>query len=184
MNSAEAWGVLTKLVKDSTTVAAAAESAQMTGAESIRTFVLAGNATFTLVSKKTGARFTYRVRMKKTEGVPYIPGPWFVQVLTGPNNEQDFEFLGTVFAPTPIKDLQRAAPDYHVFRHGKKSRVAETAPSAKAFAWFFEKVFRTQVLPETCDFYHEGRCGRCGRKLTVPESIASGLGPECASRAA
>jgi hypothetical protein len=29
--------------------------------------------------------------------------------------------------------------------------------------------------------WHEGRCGRCGRKLTVPESIESGFGPECAS---
>jgi len=27
--------------------------------------------------------------------------------------------------------------------------------------------------------FHEGACGRCGRTLTVPESIASGFGPEC-----
>ena len=29
------------------------------------------------------------------------------------------------------------------------------------------------------DGWHEGRCGRCGRKLTVPESIEAGYGPEC-----
>ena len=30
------------------------------------------------------------------------------------------------------------------------------------------------------EVWHEGRCGRCNRALTVPESIASGIGPECA----
>jgi hypothetical protein len=32
--------------------------------------------------------------------------------------------------------------------------------------------------------HHEGRCGRCGRTLTVPESIESGIGPECAKKMA
>jgi hypothetical protein len=27
--------------------------------------------------------------------------------------------------------------------------------------------------------WHEGSCARCGKKLTVPESIESGFGPEC-----
>ncbi len=29
---------------------------------------------------------------------------------------------------------------------------------------------------------YEGRCSRCGRKLTVPASIHHGLGPECAGK--
>jgi len=32
--------------------------------------------------------------------------------------------------------------------------------------------------------HHEGKCGRCGRKLTVPLSIETGIGPECASKMA
>lgn len=28
-------------------------------------------------------------------------------------------------------------------------------------------------------FHHVGKCGRCGRKLTTPKSIETGLGPEC-----
>lgn len=27
--------------------------------------------------------------------------------------------------------------------------------------------------------HHAGKCGRCGRKLTTPKSIETGLGPEC-----
>jgi hypothetical protein len=34
------------------------------------------------------------------------------------------------------------------------------------------------------ELWHEGRCGKCGRALTVPESIESGLGPVCESREA
>jgi hypothetical protein len=136
---------------------------QMTEVQAIEAFVTAGNATFTLLSSKTGQRFTFLVRKKEESEV----GPWFVSVLTGPNNSEDFEFLGTIFSPD-------------AFRHGKKSRVSTDAPSAKAFAWFWGQLAKS-VLPSVCSFYHEGRCGRCGRKLTTPESVQRGLGPVCAS---
>lgn len=40
------------------------------------------------------------------------------------------------------------------------------------------------VYPSTvsCFAGTEGACGRCGRKLTVPGSIASGIGPTCAEK--
>ena len=37
-------------------------------------------------------------------------------------------------------------------------------------------------MPLTLTVFHDGKCGRCGRKLTVPESIQSGLGPVCAGQ--
>lgn len=123
-------------------------------------FALAGNATFTIVSKKTGTRFTYRVRQAETGGAH------FVSVLTGADNESDYAFLGTIFP--------------RGFFHGKKSRIGADAPSAKAFAWFWRHVVQGKV--DGCEVWHEGKCGRCGRKLTVPESIETGLGPECAGR--
>jgi Family of unknown function (DUF6011) len=137
--------------------------AQMTEAQKIATFILAGNATFTIASQKTGARFTFRVRAKDKEN----PSFWFVAVLTGNDNENDYEYLGT---------LGNGA-----YRHGKKSRIAPDAGSAKAFAWFW-KMLQGGELPAVCEFFHAGKCGRCGRTLTVPESVASGLGPECATR--
>lgn len=33
------------------------------------------------------------------------------------------------------------------------------------------------------EFLEANRCGRCGRKLTDPESIVRGIGPECAEMA-
>ncbi len=34
-------------------------------------------------------------------------------------------------------------------------------------------------MPEQLEVWHEGCCGKCGRKLTDAESIARGIGPEC-----
>jgi len=34
-----------------------------------------------------------------------------------------------------------------------------------------------------CTILREGRCIRCNRKLTHPDSILSGIGPECALKA-
>lgn len=126
-----------------------------------RTFILAGNATFTIRSEKTGARFTYRVRASEDGAVH------FVALLNGPDNEGDFQYIGYV---------RRG-----VFFHGNKSRINREAPSVKAFAWAFSKI-QAGVIPDTLGVWHEGRCGRCGRKLTVPESIEAGIGPECATR--
>ena len=126
-----------------------------------RQFILAGNARVTLVSKKSGARFTYRVRR------PSPDKPWFVSVLTGSDNESDYSFLGTVFG------------DGH-FKLSAKSKIGASAPSAVAWAWFAKVLVHPMPnLPDSIEVHHEGRCGRCGQALTVPESIESGFGPEC-----
>lgn len=128
-------------------------------------FALAGKAKFTLVSKATGTRFTFRVS-EAPDGTA-----WFVSLLTGPDNEADFAYIGL------IRDGQ--------FRWTKKSRVSQDAPSWRAFSWFFLMVTQgnEEALLRGIEFWHEGQCCRCGRTLTVPESIASGIGPECARKA-
>lgn len=139
--------------------------------EAAREFALAGSARLTLVSARTGVRFTYRLRAKG--GPENLLGPWFVGVLTGPDNESHFEFLGTVF-------LQETE-----YRHGRRSRIGSEAPSAVAFRWFWGLLLGLHgpgqdALPDSLEVWHEGRCGRCGRALTVPQSIERGIGPECA----
>lgn len=137
---------------------------QMKSAADVKAFALAGNATLTLVSKKTGTRFTFKIRK------PDANKPHFVSLLNGPSNEDDFQFLGSIF-------------NENEYRHGSRSRLVFDAPSAVAFRWFWSAM-RRDLLPEQLEVWHEGRCGRCGRKLTVPESIENGLGPECAKRRA
>jgi hypothetical protein len=124
-----------------------------------KTLALAGNATFTITSKRTGTRFTYKIRKPKPET------PHFVKVLSGPNNEEDFRFLGTIF-------------DGKVFRTSPKSGISPQAPSVIAFNWLWNHI--DNIPADKVVVHHEGRCCRCGRKLTVPSSIDSNIGPECA----
>lgn len=142
-------------------------ASQLSDSTIARTFILAGNARVTLVSEKTGARFTYRVRASKSREGDERPPVHFVALLSGPDNDADYQFLGTVFADG-------------TFRVSAKSRIGADAPSAKAFAYAWAHLSRGQ-LPPQCEVWHEGRCGKCGRTLTVPESIATGLGPVCAN---
>lgn len=128
-------------------------------AETALAFILAGNARFTVTSKKSGKRFTFKVRR------PSDDKPWFVSVLTGPDNEGDYTFFGTIFSD-------------RTFRHGRRTSISPQAPSAVAFTWLWAHLAKDN-LPEQIDIHHEGRCGRCGRTLTVPASIESGFGPEC-----
>lgn len=133
---------------------------QLADVDAARTFMFAGKAYLTLVSKATGTRFTYRVSTKED-------APFFVGVLSGPDNTHDYTYLG--FVPQGGAELVA----------GKKGRP--DAPSYKAFAWFLQAL-QAGVMPTQLEVWHEGLCGRCGRALTVPESIAAGLGPDCASK--
>jgi len=138
---------------------------RLTDAANAKAFALAGNATLTLVSVKTGTRFTYKVRLSD-DGQAH-----FVNLLNGPDNENDYRYLG------------RIARD--IFWQGRKTPragdVLASAPSSQAFAWAWKAIVQDR-LPDTLEIWHEGACGRCGRKLTVPASIASGFGPECAGK--
>ena len=128
----------------------------------ILSFMFAGNALFTIKNVLTGNRFTFKIEKHKTEDI------FFASFLSGSNNECDYTFIGTIF-------------DKKTYRHGKKSTVSVTVQSVRSFVWFFEKV-KTNSLPECIKVYHEGRCCRCGRTLTTPESIEKGIGPECAKK--
>ena len=143
---------------------------QIADASSALAFVLAGNATFTVVSKKTEARFTFKCK-RADEDDSRPMRPWFVSLLRGPDNESDYTYLGLV----------RESWNGLRYEHGRKSKVSPDAPSARAASWLIGNVLRGQ-LPESCELWHDGRCGRCGRALTVPESVASGFGPECIKR--
>jgi hypothetical protein len=139
-------------------------------------FALAGAATFTIVSHKTETRFTYRVQAPAfdLQGEPLDKGAArlrFVSVLTGPDS--NYTYLGLI----------KLRPSGWTYEHGVKSRIRDDAPSARAFAWLWRAV-ASRAVPTVVDVYHEGKCGRCGRPLTVPSSIVSGFGPDCLGKVA
>lgn len=142
------------------------QSHQMTDPAAVKTFIMAGNATVTLVSKNTGRRFTYKVNTPKRMD-PARP-VWFVNLLTGPDNTSNYSMFGYMNNSTP-------------FSYWGRSSIAPTALSVKAWNYAWARIVNG-VIPPDLEVWHEGRCCRCGRKLTVPESVASGIGPECAGK--
>jgi len=127
-------------------------------AEAAMSFLQAGKAIITIKSLKTETRFTYRIRESKDGRV------FFVGLLTGADNESTYSYIGI------IRD--------GLFRWTSKSKISADAPGVKAFAWTYYQLSKA-ALPDTVEVWHNGRCGRCGKTLTVPESIQSGYGPEC-----
>jgi hypothetical protein len=138
--------------------------ARLNGAEQSVRFMLAGDAHVTIVSIRTGTRFTYRVAAPKQGPSAAVR---FVSVLTSPDT---YTFLGTIF----IQQQNR-------FAHSMKSPIGPDAPSVKAFAWVWRHL-STGIMPAQIEMWHEGKCGRCGRRLTTPTSIATGMGPECSKK--
>jgi len=130
------------------------------------TFTTGGNATITARSTATGNRFTFKVStpMNRATGKRQDTAKRFVSVMTGSDNESDYTYLGMLG------------------EDGKFAATRATSPSLglqfKAFDWVWAQISNGK-MPASLELWHEGRCGRCGRKLTVPESIESGFGPEC-----
>ena len=153
----------------------------------VRTYIFAGNSRFTLVSRKTGVRFTYRVKVKKEdlERLRQFAGEFteadvtfFVSLLRGPDNTSDYAYMG-VLRRGPMRFFLTEA-----------SRVKRTTDSVTALLWFLDAMDNNRDVlvgsaPKNLarlEVWHEGRCGRCGRVLTVPKSVMDGMGPECAGR--
>lgn len=137
--------------------------AELKGREAFERFALAGRAVFTIRSKETGTRFTYRVRAAS----PADRNCFFVDYLGGADNENDWRFIGSLL---PRRNA-------YAFFHSRKAKASADTPVVVAFGWTWSHPDSSKL-----EVWHEGRCGRCGRRLTVPESIASGLGPECATK--
>lgn len=152
---------------------------ELSSVEAVARFALAGQALLTLENEKTGARYTYRLERARAreEGQDEGARPIFVSVLVDSDNtsRRSYRYVGLVWTNGP-------RPTY---RHGgAKAKIGADAPSARGAEWLLGRIASGQAIPAPMRLWHEGRCGRCGRTLTVPSSIASGLGPVCAERGA
>lgn len=137
--------------------------------EVARQFITAGNAYVTAQSGKDGSHRTFRVSKAK-EGEKL-----FVSFLNGPDNWTNYQYLGCLDPETGRVFLTRGS---------RAKGFTDETPSVKVVRWVFSYVWAEVDLPEGYKLFHEGKCGRCGRKLTVPASVARGLGPECAGKVA
>lgn len=140
---------------------------QIVGRDKIRAYLFGGNATFTIVSKSTGRRFTYRVKSApKDRGQNWSTNNqnrdlYFVSVLTGGDNNSSYTYMGEVRRT----HNSVSGHTYH-YTHGRRSSLNPGADSVGAFIWFLNRIEQDKPTDQF-EFWHEGKCGRCGRKLTV-----------------
>ncbi len=135
----------------------------------VQTYITAGNATITLRSNISGKRYTYRIKaMERNDGtVAALPErSYFISLLTGPDNDGDFTYIGIL---TPQLNM-RLTP---------KSKLPQESSPVQAFRFLLLCISKGE-MPGAFEVWHAGKCGRCGRKLTVPESVERGIGPDCA----
>lgn len=131
-----------------------------------KSFLFGGKAIFTIVSTKTNKRFTFKVnKLKdkdKNEDVPF-----FVSYLNGSDNETSYQFIGTIF-------------NRKNYKHSIKSKTKKDSQINKTIDWLIDVLNNNDKTRfEKIEFWHEGKCAKCGRKLTDPVSIKTGKGPIC-----
>lgn len=188
----------------------------LNGLDTIKAFMMAGRAIFTIRNIETGNRITYRVVAGENDCHE-------VFVFTGTENSDRghysplgtlrdgrFYYRGLLAATLELKEvaiedgdgwlkdfagscLRRIQANYtlsekqdRVLRKNLNRCKVNVSPieyedmRQKAFRWLWVQLTKGNELPDKVEVWHEGRCGACGRRLTVPESIAQGLGPVCA----
>ena len=128
----------------------------------ILAYLISGNATVTLKSLKTSTHLTFKVSAPYANNKrQHDSAMRFVKVL---HSGDEWSYIG--FLNTAANQMVA----------GKKGKPNST--SFKALAWLLNGISAGAAL-DAIEVWHEGACGRCGRKLTDPTSIARGIGPEC-----
>lgn len=126
-----------------------------------RNFIFAGRSIFTLENQTTGNYITFKVKQMKKEGKP-IAHMYVIECKALGDRSYGFELLG--FLNMQAKEFRRRKnPDF---------------VGTKTWIWLLQNLESLERF-ETLSIYHEGKCCKCGMPLTVPESIESGIGPEC-----
>ena len=113
------------------------------------------------VETESGHR-TFQVKTQKTDA-KFAPGQRILSVLSGPSNTSDYIGLGFV---------STNARGEHILRPWKKHR--DSSPETQAAA--------ATLLADPRSALTAGKCARCQRPLTTPESLTRGLGEYCAGK--
>ena len=126
------------------------------------------NGYLTVLSTATGAHRTFRIATQAADA-KFAPGRRVVSLLTGPDNTDNYRGFGFL-------DVAGDRPRITVWKkcRGEQfdalARMLEDLPAHEAAGRVRANL--------------DARCRKCNRHLTTPESVASGIGPICAGRAA
>ncbi len=121
-------------------------------------FFSAGRALFTVSNEKDHR--TFKIRKKVGAGDKDI---FFVSCRV----DHGFDYLG-LFNPVN-----------HNIILTSKSKFGADSVEVKAVRFAVARIVKALPMPTGYAIQHEGKCGRCGKELTDPHSITTGIGPDC-----
>lgn len=131
-------------------------------------YMLAGKSEFTLHSTKVNKDFYYKLtkKAKLDNNEEYI---YFLNIKQG----SEWVYAGVVWYDNKDNTFK--------FAKGAKGTLDNNNLNVKSLLFVLNKLYRKEEV-QHCLVFHSGKCGVCGKKLTTPESILTGLGPQCAKR--
>ncbi len=112
--------------------------------------------------------FTFKISAAKYQDKKINRNLFFVSALCGQNNDTDYKYFGLI-------RIINGSPIYEFSIKAKIKRDSRTVRT-------FEHVWNTLISGgtfKTLKIYYSSKCCRCGRTLTVAESIKNGLGAMC-----
>ena len=124
-------------------------------------FFHAGRAVFTIENGR-GDHYTFKVT--KFFGKAGSDQLIFIQVMT--HGAGGYTYMGML-------DRNNEC------RATRKSSFTDQSTAVRVFNFASAIIHGVRPLPQGYQIHHEGACGKCGRPLTDPISIATGLGPVC-----
>lgn len=121
------------------------------------------NGTVTVHNPASGNHRTFKIHTQPAEA-SWAPGRRVVSLLIGSDNEENYLAFGFVFPGGSVVPFRKY--------------------QGTIYARYCDLLRRPQQAEQKWGmrFLWSARCRRCNRKLTTPESLASGIGPTCEER--
>lgn len=128
-------------------------------------FMLAGKSEFILHSTKTNEDFKFKLDKKDSK---YNAGEfiYFVSLKVGRIDQ----YAGVMWFNSNTSEFN--------FKEKVDGPVKASSVEIRSLLFVLNKLYKEDTV-QYLEVYHVGKCGRCGKKLTTPESILTGLGPSC-----
>lgn len=139
---------------------------QLTNLDDIKTFILGGNCEFVLKNINSGNTLDFQIIKSKVA----------VDRYNITLKSTHFEYIGCI---KTYNNLAKTSLSVYCYPNEKLTDEKLQTASAVMYKLVLF-LFNQNKLPEGVEFYHIGRCCKCGRKLTDLNSINSGIGKKCA----
>jgi hypothetical protein len=123
---------------------------------------LAGKAQLTITNPATGQWIKIKMKRRKDRTTGQPSNCYFMSLALLGDGEIGYRYVGAFFSDT--NRFKRAANI-----SDREIQITD---------WLVRALANPASLRNT-EIQHAGACCKCGRKLTHPESIESGFGPEC-----